>query len=180
MKVGIRGLLPIGVFLLIGLAFAIGLTKDPSELPSELIDRPLPEFELTGLFDPEQTFTQDDFLGTPVLMNVFGSWCAACVQEHPMLIEIARQNKVRLVGIDWRDRRENAQRWLARYGNPYETIIFDGDSSLAIDLGVTGAPESFLVDSSGRIRYKYVGVITPDIWENTLLPVLAALDETAS
>jgi len=171
-----RALLPLGLFLLIGIAFAIGLTKDPRRLPSELIDQPFPDFALTELYTESETLTQDMLIGQVSLINVFGSWCVACNVEHPVLMDIAARKEINLIGMDWRDERPKAKRWLAERGNPYDKVIFDNESVLAITLGVTGAPESFITDKSGNIRYKHVGVITPEIWRETLRPIVNSLE----
>ena len=170
-----RALLPLGIFLLIGVAFAIGLTKDPKRMESKLIDKPFPEFSLTALYDETEILTEEMLQGQVSLINVFGSWCVACNVEHPVLKDIARRQEVNLIGMDWRDTRPNAKRWLAERGDPYSKIIFDNESVLAIKLGVTGAPESFLTDKAGNIRYKHVGIITPEIWRDTLLPIVETL-----
>ena len=170
-----RALLPLGLFLLLGIAFAIGLTKDPRRMTSELIDKPFPQFSLTELYDESEVLTEDVMRGQVSLINVFGSWCVACNVEHPVLMDIAKNNEVRLIGMDWRDERDKAKRWLAQRGDPYTKVIFDNESVLAIKLGVTGAPESFITDKMGNIRYKHVGVITPDIWRETLLPIVETL-----
>jgi len=171
----LRALIPLGLFLLIGLAFAIGLTKDPRNLPSEMIDRPFPAFELTELYDETEILNENMVKGQVSLINVFGSWCVACNVEHPVLMEIGKRDEVNLIGMDWRDERVKAKRWLAQRGNPYRTVIFDNESVLAIKLGVTGAPESFITDKAGNIRYKHVGVITPEIWKNDLRPIINSL-----
>jgi len=171
-----RALLPLGLFILIGIAFAIGLTKDPRRMSSELINQPFPAFSLTELYDETQILTEDIVKGQVSLINVFGSWCVACNVEHPVLMDIAKRKEVTLIGMDWRDERPKAKRWLAERGNPYETIIYDDESVLAITLGVTGAPESFIIDKSGQIRYKHVGVITPKIWRETLLPIIKTIE----
>lgn len=176
MNFSLRGLIPLTLFLALGLAFTIGLNKDPKALPTQMIDRPFPSFEMTDLFDPEKTHTEADMMGQVTLVNIFGSWCAACVVEHPVLMRIAKQETITLVGVDWRDQRNKAQDWLARYGNPYAKVIFDESSQLAIDLGVTGAPESFIVDKAGRIRHKHVGIITPEIWQDSLRPLIETLE----
>ena len=172
----IRALLPLGLFLLISIAFAIGLTKDPRRMSSELINQPFPAFSLTELYDETEVLTEDIVKGQASLINVFGSWCVACNVEHPVLMDIAKGEEVTLIGMDWRDERPKAKRWLAERGNPYDKIIFDNESTLAITLGVTGAPESFITDKAGQIRYKHVGVITPKIWRETLLPVIKSLE----
>jgi len=169
----IRALIPLGLFLLIGFAFAIGLTKDPKRLPSEMIDQPFPPFELTELYDETEILTTDMLTGQVSLINVFGSWCVACNVEHPVLMNV--QDDVNLIGMDWRDERIKAKRWLAQRGDPYKKVIFDNESVLAIKLGVTGAPESFITDKSGNIRYKHVGVITPENWKTDLYPLIKSL-----
>jgi len=171
-----RAFLPLVIFLLIGMAFAIGLTKDPRRMTSELINKPFPSFSLTELYDENETLTEDIVKGQVSLINVFGSWCVACNVEHPVLMDIAGNQEVMLIGMDWRDERPKAKRWLAERGDPYGKIIFDNESVLAITLGVTGAPESFITDKAGQIRYKHIGVITPQIWRETLRPVIKTLE----
>ena len=144
-------------------------------MTSELIDKPFPQFSLTELYDESELLTEQMMRGRVSLINVFGSWCVACNVEHPVLMDIAKNNEVRLIGMDWRDERDKAKRWLAQRGDPYTKVIFDDESVLAIKLGVTGAPESFITDKMGNIRYKHVGVITPDIWRETLLPIVETL-----
>lgn len=170
----LRGLLPLFVFLaLIGL-FAVGLTRDPRILPSELIEKPFPEFTLENLAGDE-ALDKTVLNGQVSLVNVFGSWCAACTVEHPQLLKIKDTKDLQLVGIDWRDTRENANRWLVRHGNPYDVVIFDPNSKLIVELGVTGAPETFIIDRAGRIRYKHVGIISPEDWQKTLRPLVQKL-----
>lgn len=171
-----KGLIPLIIFLALGVAFAIGLTKDPRKLPSQMIDRPFPDFFLPDLLDMEVTIDQSYFDGQVTLVNIFGSWCVACDQEHPVLMRLARDNEIAILGVDWRDTVEKGRRWLARGGNPYTRVVFDADSMLAIDLGVTGAPESFIVDKKGQIRYKFIGPITEDIWQDELKPFVLMLE----
>ena len=172
----IRALAPLALFLLIGLAFAVGLTKDPKILPSELINQPFPDFSLTELYDEEEIITEDIVKGQVSLVNVFGSWCVACNAEHPVLMDIAQRGQAKLIGIDWRDERAKGKTWLAKRGNPYSAIIFDDESLLAIKLGITGAPETFITDKGGNIRYKHIGIITPEIWTQTLWPIIQRLE----
>ncbi len=176
MRISWTGLIPLILFLALSGAFAIGLTKDPSKLPSQMIDHPFPEFSLPDLLDMEKTIDQSYFEGQVTLVNIFGSWCVACEQEHPMLMKLARNNEIRILGVNWRDTVEKGRDWLARGGNPYTRIVFDADSMLAIDLGVTGAPESFIVDKKGQIRYKYIGPITEKIWRDELKPFVLMLE----
>jgi len=170
-------IVPILVFLGLLVFLAIGLTRDPKLIPSELIDRPMPPFALSELHIEEATVSDLDLRGHVSLVNVFGSWCVACVVEHPVLMKIARRGDVQLIGVNWRDTRPNAIAWLQRYGDPYDRIAFDETSELAIELGVTGAPETFIVGPDGNIRYKQVGQITDQVWAETIAPIIAALAE---
>ena len=172
----IRALAPLALFLLIGIAFAIGLTKDPKILPSELINQPFPSFALTELYDEDTVLNEDIVKGQVSLVNVFGSWCVACNAEHPVLMNIAQRQQATLIGIDWRDERDKGKAWLAKRGNPYSAVIFDDESLLAIKLGITGAPETFVTDKNGNIRYKHIGIITPEIWTQTLRPIVQKLE----
>ncbi|MCR9224738.1 MAG: DsbE family thiol:disulfide interchange protein [Hyphomonas sp.] len=167
--------IPAGAFVILVVFLGIGLTRDPSLIPTEMINRDMPAFELTELYDETQRVTDTDLIGEPALVNVFGSWCVACLQEHPTLMQLNQDDTVRIVGVNWRDGRDDAIKWLQRHGDPYETIIFDGESDLAIEMGVTGAPETFILDRTGRIRFKQIGPITSDVWRETIRPVLDAL-----
>lgn len=169
-------LLPVGLFGVLVIFLAIGLTRDPSVIPTEMIDREMPAFELTELRDEAVTVSQADLVGEVTLVNVFGSWCVACLQEHPTLMELSRDGTVRIVGINWRDDREEALAWLVKHGDPYDAIVFDAESELVIEIGVTGAPETFVLDPSGRIRYKQIGPITPEVWSKTIRPVIDAIE----
>ncbi|MEM7460070.1 MAG: DsbE family thiol:disulfide interchange protein [Pseudomonadota bacterium] len=168
-------ILPIGVFVILVVFMAIGLTRDPSVIPTEMIDREMPQFELPDLYAPEEVIRTEDLTGETTLVNVFGSWCVACLQEHPTLMQLSRDGTVRIVGVNWRDTREEALVWLEKHGDPYARIVFDAESDLVIEMGVTGAPETFIVDPSGRIRYKQIGPITPDVWQDTIRPVIDAI-----
>lgn len=168
-------LFPVGVFLVLVVFLAIGLTRDPSVIPTEMIDREMPDFELPELRSDTVLLRREDLMGETVLVNVFGSWCVACLQEHPTLMQLSRDNTVRIVGVNWRDKREDALFWLQEHGDPYADIIFDAESDLVIEMGVTGAPETFIIDPKGRIRYKHIGAITPDVWTRTIRPVIDAI-----
>ena len=167
-------LLPVLLFAGIVGFFALGLTHDPAKLPSVLIDRPLPAFELAGLSAAKPGFGSAVFTGEPKLLNVFASWCAACPQEHSMLGRIASEG-VQVYGINWKDTPEAASAWLAKFGNPYTRIGSDPSARTGIDLGVTGVPETFVVDKRGRVRYKQIGPISVADWEQVLKPMLARL-----
>lgn len=171
--------LPVVLFAGLIAFFAFGLTQDPSRIPSMLIDRPLPQFDLPGLDAASPGFGTAAFgtptaRGAPKLLNVFASWCAACPEEHPMLTRIAGEG-VPVFGLNWKDQPDAAKAWLGRLGNPYARIGSDPGARTGIDLGVTGVPETFVVDGHGRVRYKQVGPITADDWDRTLKPMLDKL-----
>lgn len=170
-------LVPIAVFVVLTVFLAIGLTRDPSVIPTEMIDREMPRFDLPELRDETENVTEADLVGEITLVNVFGSWCVACLEEHPTLMQLSEDRTVRIAGVNWRDDREDALNWLAKHGDPYETIVFDELSDLVIEIGVTGAPETFVLDPSGRIRFKQIGPITPDVWKNTIRPVIDAIEQ---
>ncbi len=164
--------LPVVAFIALIAAFSFGLTQDPSKLPSQLIDKPLPGFTLPGL-DGGTGFASASLKG-PLLLNVFASWCPSCPQEHPTLTQIS-QLGVPVYGIAWKDKPEDTKAWLAKLGNPYTAVAADLDGRTAIDLGITGAPETFVIDRRGRVRFKQIGPIMPETWTGTIEPLLARL-----
>lgn len=174
-----RKLLYLAPLLILGamaVMFMVGLGRDPSAIPSVLIDRPVPSFALDALPERGRPLSSDDLKGDVTLVNIFGSWCVACLAEHPLLNAITESGFVAIHGIAWREKDPaDATRWLKRHGDPYALVGHDGDSRVAIDFGVTGAPETFVVDASGVIRYKHVGPITPDLWERSLKPLIEEL-----
>lgn len=170
-----REFLPLLIFGLIALALGIGLTKDPKRMEAVLLDQPFPEFSLSALDDADIFLNEEALKGQISVVNVFGSWCVSCNVEHPILMDISKDMTVNMVGHNWRDDREKARDWLDKRGDPYDLIIFDPDSELAIPLGVSGAPETFITDKSGRIRYKHVGPIEYQDWEDTLRPLIQEL-----
>ena len=174
-------LLPVAVFAVIAAYFAIGLTKDPRRLESVLINSPVEDFQLDaikGRANPgrEWGLESADFKGEVALLNVFGSWCIACQVEHPFLMQIKQQSDVPLHGIDWREEDPDAgPNWLKRYGDPYALIGNDPVSKAAIAFGVTGAPETFVVDKQGVIRYKHIGPMDADSWNDIIFPLVQEL-----
>jgi len=165
-----RYLVPIVIFVILGIVLAGGLHLKPGCIPSPLIGKAAPEFTLPKVEDVMQMISNKDFAGRKYLINVWGTWCVACRQEHQALLNIAKQGVVPIVGIDWRDEVPMAQRWLTQLGNPYTATAFDQAGRVAIDYGVYGAPETFLVDEKGIVIYKYVGVMTDEVWKNSFLP----------
>jgi cytochrome c biogenesis protein CcmG/thiol:disulfide interchange protein DsbE len=176
-------LLPLVVFigLVCLLAFGIHWNEhhEMTEVPSPLIGKPAPEFTLPLLYDPAKSVTRKELLGKPYLLNVFGSWCPTCQDEHPILTRDIKPLGIRLVGLNWKDQPENAKRWLGQFGNPYETVVTDVDGRTGIDFGVYAAPETFLVDAQGMIRYKRIGMLTPDVIKNELRPQIAELTKAS-
>lgn len=166
---------PIVIFAGVVIYMAVGLTLDPQKLPSMLIDKPVPEFDLPPIEGYERGFSSEDLLGQVSLINIWGSWCVSCIYEHPLLMEIARNELVPLYGLDWKDPPGAGTKWLQEEGDPYTLIGDDADGRVAIDFGVTGAPETFIVDKEGRIRYKYIGPITVEDWEEVIYPLIEEL-----
>ena len=136
----------------------------------------MPAFELGPIEGFEEGLSSNDLTGQVSLLNVFGSWCPPCAIEHPMLMQISRSGRVPIYGIDWKDPPGRGTAWLERNGNPYQRVGNDEAGRVAIDLGITGAPETFLIDRDGRVRYRHVGIITQEIWRETLLPMIEALE----
>lgn len=167
--------LPFLIFAALCVLLWKGLSMDPSLLPSELVNEPVPAFSLTSLSEPDKTLTTDMLKGQVTLLNVWATWCPSCYAEHPMLLKLAKEKGVRIVGINYKDERTKALEYLAQQGNPYEAVIFDERGRLGIDLGVYGAPETFLVDAQGVIRYRLVGVIDERVWQQELEPRLREL-----
>lgn len=165
-----RFIIPAAIFAVLVGFFVVGLNRDPSYVPSPLIGKPAPAFTLNKVEDPTQQVSGHDFTGRKHLVNVWATWCVECRREHEMLLTIARQNVVPIIGIDWKDDLSAAQQWLKQLGNPYAATAFDVEGRVAIDWGVYGAPETFLVDERGIVIYKHVGPITGEVWNNELLP----------
>ena len=172
-------ILPVLVFAAVVIAFAGGLQRDPSQIPSTLIDRPLPVFDLPGLAAGAPGFASTEFRGEPKLLNVFASWCVACREEHPLLVEFARTKMLPIYGLNYKDDRADGLKWLANFGNPYEASLYDRDGRVGIDFGVYGVPESFLIDAKGVIRYKQIGPFTPEAIQTRLIPLVKQLQKEA-
>ncbi|MBV9521358.1 MAG: DsbE family thiol:disulfide interchange protein [Alphaproteobacteria bacterium] len=167
-------LLPIALFALVAGYLFLGLQRDPALLPSALLDKPAPDFRLVGLAG-QPGLARSDLAGGVALVNFFASWCAPCRVEHPLLMRLAAEQKIALFGIDYKDKPDDAARLLEELGNPYRRIGVDRDGRTAIDFGVYGVPETYLIDAAGRIRYRQVGPITAADWEMKLLPLLHRL-----
>lgn len=173
-------LLPLLAFAALALLLGVGVMmnsgKDTSAIPSPLIDKMAPQFALPVLDEPDRIITRDDLLGEPYLLNVWGSWCPACRDEHPVITDLAESGRIRVIGYDYKDEADDARRWLQQFGNPYALVITDVEGRAALDWGIYGAPETFLVDAEGFIRWKFVGPLTPEVVQTQLLPVLESLE----
>jgi cytochrome c biogenesis protein CcmG/thiol:disulfide interchange protein DsbE len=168
-------LLPAGMFAAIIVLFVVGLNpqRDIHALPSPLIGKSAPQFTLTDVLDPSQQVSNAPLHGQVYVFNVWATWCAGCRQEHEALLAIAKQNLVPIVGLDWNDDRDKAKRWLTQLGNPYNQVAFDNEGRVAIDWGVYGAPETFLVDAQGQVIFKHIAPLTMQIWQQEFVPRIA-------
>ena len=173
-----KRLLPLLVFVALGVLLYAGIelakTRDPNAIPSPLIGKPAPEFALPLLHEPGKTLTRADLLGQPYVLNVWGSWCPSCRLEHPFVEALAKSGKIRVIGFNYKDEREDALRWLEQFGNPYEFSLVDPDGRAAIDFGVSAAPETFVIDAQGVVRFKQTGPLTPDVIAREILPLAQA------
>ncbi len=172
-----RYLVPLVIFLVLVGFLAVGLQLNPREVPSPLIDRSAPAFNLPSVRDPEKTVGLADLKQQVSLFNVWASWCVSCRHEHPLLVELSRRDVVPIYGLNYKDSRSDALRWLNSLGDPYQASAFDEDGRVGIDWGVYGVPETFVVDRNGIIRHKHTGPISVDDWKNTLLPMIRQLQE---
>ena len=172
----VRYLVPMGILLVLLYFLRAGLTLNPKEVPSPLIGKPAPAFSLPRLDQPELRISRDDMRGQVWLLNVWASWCVACRQEHPLLVQYAKQAKVPIYGLNYKDERAAGMKWLADFGNPYTVSISDRDGRVGIDFGVYGVPETFVIDREGVIRYKQIGPLTPEVLRDTIEPLLKQLN----
>ena len=173
----LRYLIPLGIFLVLVIFFAVGLQLDPREVPSPLIDKPAPAFEVARLHEPGKRIGTDQLRGQVWLLNVWASWCVACRSEHPHLVALARQGLVPIYGLNYKDERADALRWLQQFGDPYTVSAHDLDGRVGLDYGVYGVPETFLIDREGVIRHKHIGPLNPDIINNTIMPMVQQLQQ---
>lgn len=171
-----RFLLPLLVFGALVVFLALGLRLDPKEIPSPLIGKQVPAFRLTQLHAPEQMISSADMAGKVWLLNVWASWCVSCREEHPVLMALSKRNAVPLVGLNYKDGRQDGKDWLEKFGNPYTVSAFDTDGRVGIDFGVYGVPETFVIDKRGVVRYKHIGILTPEVVTGKLLPWIEELN----
>lgn len=168
-------LIPLGIFVVLVIFLGRGLSLDPREVPSPLIGKPAPAFSLAQLDNPAQMIGTEQLRGQVWILNVWASWCVACRDEHPVLVEFSKTGVVPIYGLNYKDKREPAKNWLQQLGNPYTASIFDESGRVGIDFGVYGVPETFVIDKQGVIRYKKTGPVTPETIQSTILPLVKKL-----
>jgi cytochrome c biogenesis protein CcmG, thiol:disulfide interchange protein DsbE len=171
-----RFLLPLGIFVVLVGFLLVGLNLNPRQVPSPLIGKPAPEFQLQQLHQAEQTLTSKDNLGKVWLLNVWASWCVSCREEHPLLVELAKSGIVPVYGLNYKDQRDDALRWLKQFGDPYTVSIVDPEGRTGIDYGVYGVPETYVIDKNGIIRYKQIGPVTVEALQTKILPLVKELE----
>lgn len=169
-------LIPLALFAVLAIFLARGLDLNPREVPSPLIGKPAPTFDLTRLDDEKVSIRRDDLLGKVWILNVWASWCVACREEHPVLVEFARRKTVPLYGLNYKDTRDAGLGWLGQFGNPYDVSLFDPKGRTGIDYGVYGVPETFIIDREGTIRMKHIGPLTPAVLHDKIEPLLKQLN----
>ncbi len=168
----LKFLVPLAAFALLAVVLAVGIVHSPDKgvITSPLLNKPAPAFALPALLEPARTVRSQDFRGHWYLLNVWGTWCAGCREEHAMLLKVKQSGAVPLVGLDWKDDEATAQAFLAQAGNPYQVVAVDRSGRTAIDYGVYGAPETFLISPAGIVVYKQVGELTDEAWTREILP----------
>ena len=171
-------LIPMVLFVVLIGFLAVGLNRDPREVPSPLVGKAAPAFRVPQLAEPAKSFSPEDMKGKVWLLNVWASWCVSCREEHPLLVEFSRAQAAPLVGLDYKDKREDGLGTLSRAWNPYDIVAYDGDGRVGIDYGVYGVPETYVIDKAGVIRYKQIGPITPDALQKKILPLIAELNKS--
>lgn len=167
---------PIILFFLLSFFLWRGLSLNPRELPSVQVGKALPDFTLAQLQNPEVSFSSMQIRNQVVLLNVWASWCAACTEEQVFMLQLAREG-VPIYGLNYKDKAEEALLWLEQWGNPYQVVMRDPEGKVAIDLGVYGAPETFVIDKKGVIRYRYAGVMNQEVWDREVLPLMKRLEQ---
>jgi len=172
-----RFLIPLAAFFILVIFLAIGLTRDPRDVPSPLKDKPAPAFRLPQLAAAEKSFSPEEMKGKVWLFNVWASWCVSCRQEHPLLVAFSKEGTVPVVGLNYKDQLPDAKDWLAKFGDPYVLSAVDADGRVGIDYGVYGVPETYVIDKAGMIRMKHTGPITPESLRQQILPLVAELSK---
>ena len=168
--------IPLAVFMVLLGFFFRGLSLNPNDMPSALLNKSVPKFSLPRLENPQETRTESIMLGKVSLLNVWATWCVTCQEEHAFLNQLKSQG-MHIVGLDYKDNNADALRWIAELGNPYDEIVVDEDGKVGLDLGVFGAPETYVVDKKGIIRYKYIGDLNQKVWDETIQPIVNSLEK---
>jgi cytochrome c biogenesis protein CcmG/thiol:disulfide interchange protein DsbE len=179
MKRTFKFVIPLGVFLVLVGFLYVGLSRDPREIPSPLIDKPAPAFKLSQLHEPAKSLSTGDMKGQVWLLNVWASWCVSCREEHPILVALGRSDVVPIIGLDYKDDSTAGLKWLTQNGNPYTLSVVDRDGRVGIDFGVYGVPETFVIDKQGTIRYKQIGPMTAAALEQKILPLVRELQKAS-
>jgi cytochrome c biogenesis protein CcmG, thiol:disulfide interchange protein DsbE len=172
----LRFLIPLAIFGVLLAFLGAGLKLDPREVPSPLIGKPAPGFALSRLDDAAQTIKREDMLGKVWMLNVWASWCVACREEHPLLVEFSRKKLLPVYGLNYKDQRADGMAWLGQFGNPYDASLFDNDGRVGIDFGVYGVPETFIIDREGVVRMKHIGPLTPQVIQSDIEPLVRKLN----
>ena len=170
-----KAFIPLLIFAVLLGFLAVGLSLKPREIPSPLINKPAPAFSLPSLDAPEQKIAAQDLRGKVWILNVWASWCVACRIEHPLLVEFSKSGTVPIYGLNYKDKRDDAIRWLVNFGNPYTRSLSDIDGLVGIDFGVYGVPETFVIDKQGVIRMKHIGPVTPEVLRDDIIPLVRKL-----
>lgn len=170
----VKFLTPLAAFLVLVVIFVVGLTKDPSRIPSPLLDNPAPEFSLPSLQDPSLEVGSANYAKQMALVNIWATWCPGCRQEHGFLVELANEGSIPIFGLNWRDNRPDALQWLQALGDPYIASAYDADGRVGIDWGAYGAPETFLIDANGIVIHKHIAPLNREIWERDFVPLIRA------
>ena len=172
----LRYLIPLIVFVGIAIILWKGLRLHPEQVPSPLIDKPAPAFSLPSLLKEQQHIDHRQLAHQVTLLNVWATWCVSCAEEHAYLLDLAKNQHIHFIGLNYKDDQSAARKWLKQYGNPYQFIMVDQDGVAAIDWGVYGTPETFIIDKKGIIRYKHIGPLTPEIWNSKLKNLVGKLE----
>ncbi len=171
-------LIPLVLFVVLVVFLAIGLNRDPHEVPSPLINKSAPAFDIAQLEEANKTFSPASMKGQVWILNVWASWCVACREEHPVLVELAKSQIAPVIGLDYKDKRDDALAMLSRQGNPYTLSAFDGNGRVGIDYGVYGVPETYIIDKAGVIRFKHIGPITTELLNQKIYPLVSELKKS--
>jgi cytochrome c biogenesis protein CcmG/thiol:disulfide interchange protein DsbE len=171
-----RFLIPLALFVVLAVFLGIGLNRDPHQVPSPLIGKAAPAFSLPQL-EADGRFSPKEMAGKVWVFNVWATWCGPCREEHPVLVDFAKQKLAPLIGLNYKDQSPEAKSWLARFGNPYDLTVVDADGRVGIDYGVYGVPETYVIDKAGTIRFKQIGPVTPEVLQKKIVPLIKELQK---